>query len=199
LIFSKYRKKSADIEKAKIVFQFAVMLITSVLGGMCFSNLMSPSAIQRFTAKLYISFNASSVDVSFLDIFIKVALVDVICVALLFVFSFSFINYVVSDIVIIFLGFRFGMTAAIIKLSGISQIGLANSLFYWILKGSILFGILLYACVAAFKALELRRFGANSRPKINSRSLLHIVVSTVVAMAFILAVNGLYCLFVYIL
>lgn len=199
MIFSRHKQKGADIEKAKIVFQFAVMMVASVIGGMCFSNLLSASAIQRFTAKLYISLNATSADVSFLDIFIKVALVDIICVAILFVFSFSFINYIVSDIVIVFLGFRFGMNAAIIKLSGFSQIGVADSLWFWIFKGVILFGIMLYACVAAFKALELRRFGANRRPRINTKALLHIVLSSVVAIAFTLAFNGLYCLLVYIL
>ena len=199
MIFNSHKQKNADIEKAKIVFQFAVMLIASVIGGMCFSNMLTESAIQRFTAKLYISFNAMSNDVSFLNIFTEVALIDVICVALLFVFSFSFINYIVSDMVIIFLGFRFGMNAAIIKLSGFSQIGACNSLSFWIFKGIILFGIMLYACIAAFKALELRRFGANRRPRINNRSLLHIILFTLVAIVFILAVNGLYCLFVYIL
>lgn len=199
MIFSNYKQKSADIEKAKIVFQFAVMLVASVIGGMCFSNMLSSTAIQRFTAKLYISFNATSADVSFIDIFTKVAIVDVICVALLFVFSFSFINYIVSDMVIVFLGFRYGMSSAIIKLSDFSQIGLGNSLLFWIFKGLILFSIMFYASVAAFKALELRRFGANRRPKINNKSLLHIILFTALAMVFTLAVNGLYCLFVYIL
>ena len=199
MIFSRHKQKGADIEKAKIVFQFAVMMVASVIGGMCFSNLLSASAIQRFTAKLYISLNATSADVSFLDIFIKVALVDIICVAILFVFSFSFINYIVSDIVIVFLGFRFGMNAAIVRLSGFSQIGLLNSLLFWIFKGIILFGMVFYACVAAFKALEIRRFSTSRRPRINNKALLKIVLSTIASAAFTLAFNGLYCLLVYIL
>lgn len=199
MIFSNHKQRNADIEKAKIVFQFAVMLVASVIGGMCFSNLLTSSALQRFAAKLYISFNASSGEVSFIDIFTKIAVVDLVCIVLLFVFSFSFINYIVSDMILLFLGFRFGMNAAIIKLSGFSQIGLGNSLSFWVFKGLILFGIMLYTCVVAFKALELRRFGANRRPKISNKTLLHIIFFTALTMVFTLVVDGLYCLFVYIL
>ncbi len=199
MVFKRYSKNSTEAEKAKIVFQFAVMLILSVVGGICFSNMLTPTAIQRFTAKLYISFNASSSDVSFLDIFSKIALVDVACVLLLFVFSFSFINYVVSDITILFCGFRFGVNSAVIKLAGFEQLGIGNSLVFWILKGLLLLFVLLYACLAAFKSLELRKAGVSRRTTINNKSLFRIVLYTISAIIITLLIDGLYCLLIYVL
>ena len=198
-MFRSYLKNSTETEKAKIVFQFAVMLIVSVIGGICFSNMLTPTAIQRFTAKLYISFNASSPEVSFWDIFSKIALVDIACILVLFVFSFSFINYVISDIVILFLGFRFGVNSAVIKLAGFEQLGIGNSLVFWIFKGVLLLAVVLYACLAAFKSLEFRKIGANRRTTINNKSLFRIILYTLSTIVVTLIIDGIYCLLIYVL
>ena len=198
---NRYRH-AAETEKNKIVFQFALMLIASVIGGICFSNLLSDSALEKAMMKIISHFEASaksSTGFSGLMLeYINFCLSDIICAVALFIFSFSFVNYIVSDAVLVFLGFRYGMNAAIIKLASFSVIGVGNSLSYWLLRAVILSVFMLFSCRMAFYSLTLRKFSPNGRLVVDRRALISEIIYLLTVIGLLLMINGLYCIFVFV-
>lgn len=196
-------KYAEETEKKKIVFQFALMLISAIIGGFCFSNLLSDSAVSDATLKMTEHFGVSLIkgaDISdaFLG-YVRFCLPDMICVLLLFVFSFSFVNYVVSDAVLVFLGVRYGINSAIIRIASFSVIGVGNSLAYWLLRAATLALFMIFSCRMAFYSLTLRRFSANGRLMIDKRALLSQVLYALTVLGSVFMINGLYCVFVFVL
>jgi len=117
---------------------------------------------------------------------------------LLFVFSFSFINYAVSDLIIVFLGFRYGLMSSIIKQASFSVVGIGNSLSYWIIRMAVLLVVTFYSCKIAFYSLSVRKFSKNGRLVINNASLLRAVLLTIMTVGSVLILEALYCVFVFV-
>lgn len=194
-----YRRET-ELEKNKIIFQFALMLIASVIGGICFSNLLSEGALERAALKIISHYGASADNgVSELVLqYLVVCLPDIICVLVLFLFSFSFVNYVVSDAVLVFLGFRYGVNSAIIKITSFSVVGVGNSLAYWLLRASVLTVFMIFSCRMAFYSLSLRKFSQNGRLALDRKALLSQIIYALTVIGLLLMINGLYCIFVFV-
>lgn len=197
------RKCSVKIEKEKIVFQFILMLIASAVCGICFSKLLNGTALQNVADRIIRHFCTPYAGGSTLSVFrrsyILFCIPNIICVVAVFVFSFSFINYVITDIVLAFLGFRYGFNSALIAVSALSEIGVFNSLAYWVLYAVILAAVLFYSCRMAFYSLTLRSFSANGRLIVEKKALLSSLLFALTVIGLILIVGGVYCLFVIVL
>ncbi len=195
--------KELELEKRKIVFQFALMLVASVVGGICFSKLLGENIILSLTERISLHFSEQLPKIGALaqlfTTLIRITLPDFICIGILFACSFSFVNYIISDAVLVFAGFRFGLNAALIKLAGISVIGVGNSLSFWLLRGVMLPILLIFSCKMAFYSLKLRRSSsANGRIVFDKRATLSMLFLTFTTAIAAFAINLLYCIFIYI-
>ncbi len=195
--------KSTDVEKAKIIFQFSLMLVASVIGGICFSRFVGENAINGMAARLYGHFfqalPAENLLSNFFIRLLRTVLCDILCISIIFVFSFSFINYIVTDAVLIFTGFKFGMNAAVIKLATSDTLGVGNMLTYLLIRGVLLPIFLVFTCRMAIYSLKLRRFsGDNGRIALNTKSLFLMLRETLTMLLAVMVFNIFYCVFVYI-
>ena len=136
-------KRLADQEKAKIVFQFSLMVVASVLAGIFLAKLASDEVLGISIDKLCVHFTKQSGAAMFFSNCLRACLSDLICLSILFVFSFSFVNYFATDLVLLFVGFKYGFGCALICLD-IAAVGYLNSLSYFIalfLQNIVLFPI----------------------------------------------------------
>lgn len=184
--FTSFRNKSQiRLEKQKIVFQFTVVLIASFVAGTLFIRLISDEALRTISERISNHF-LSEASKSF---FFKNCTVDILCVFILYLFSFSFINYVVSDIIIAFTSFNFGIFSRLCILFN-NQFSIL--IFF---KLVLLLLIYIYSCKIAMDSLKLKKFLPNGRISIDNKTFTKITVLTVSVIAVILIINGLYCLF----
>ena len=194
--------RDAEIEKAKIIFQFVLMIVASFIGGILFARLLSDTAIDKLSQNVISHFSLQLRERFYIgeliEAFFKVCRVDVACVIILFVFSFSFVNYIVTDIVLIFCGFRVGINVALMYSISLSNIGYANSIIFFIFKAILIATLLFYACKMAISSLHLRRFSENGRMIADRRLLASVVLFAATVLGLTLIIDGLYCLLIYI-
>lgn len=196
---------SRDIktEKAKILFQFILMLIASVVCGIFFSQLLSENVLFEINKKIQLYFSSFFYNCyyaeDYLDNFLYLSSFDLISAFILFIFSFSFLNYIVSDIIIISHGFCFGMNLSIFKMISFSQIGTSRSLLYFVSRFILLLLLSFCAYTMALYSLRLRLFTNNGRAIINKKLFLKMFLFTLTMLGTILMINGLYCLFIFLL
>ena len=184
--FTSFRNKSQiRLEKQKIVFQFTLVLVAAFVAGVLFVRLISENALSAISERISKHF-LSEATASF---FIKNCAVDVVCVFVLYLFSFSFINYVISDIILAFVGFRFGIFS---RLCVLSDTGNAIFIFFKLL---LLLLIFVYSCKIAMDSLKLKKILPNGRVSVESQTFTQITVLTVIAVVLVFIINGLYCLF----
>ncbi len=201
--FGGSHRGKTELEKNKIIFQFTLMIIVSVVGGICFSKLLGETVLEKLTEQIINHFSSklpSEKVLSYLTArLFKTALSDFLCIVTVFVFSFSFINYTVSDAVIVFCGFKFGINTAVIVMSKVTALGIGNSLSYILIRGIMLAVLLRFACKMAIYALDIRRFSAsNARVIYNQRTILSMLVLTFSTFLISALFNLVYCIFIYI-
>lgn len=203
--FYKHREVRRDTEyteRCKIVFQFVLMLIASVLCGIFFTRLLSDEYLNSVLFDISKHFNAPFRELGepreILMRYLSYCLSDLCCIVLVYLFSFSFINYAVTDMVIVFCGFKFGLSAALIWKITFVRIGFANCILFFALRGVLLVILLIYSYRMAIYSLHIRRFSSNGRAMIGARDFLNILLLSISVLGSILIINGLYCLLIYI-
>lgn len=187
-------------EKRKIIFQFILMSLTSVIAGFCFAHLLNEDTFNGIIKTTISDFYLNSKSTSFSELlqsYFKFCLPDILCIIIGLIFTFSFINYIISDIALIFLGFKFGINSALIKMAGFNQLGILSSLSYWLLKGCSLLIFTVYFCKLAFCSLEMKRFSRNGRVILNKKATLLSIVLTLSILGLTFIVNGIYFIFIY--
>ena len=109
-----------DIERKKIFFQFALMLIAALIGGLCFVAALETSISHDVRGKIVSSFSGISLRdfelMQFVRSIITACLPYFVSVLIIFVFSFSYVSYVVSDILLALNGFFTGALVALVAL-----------------------------------------------------------------------------------
>lgn len=174
-----------SIEKKKIIFQFFLVSISSFIAGMLFVNFTSDEFLLQVAQNIESKSNISDV---FLDLVLKNSFSDIFIIFTLYVFSFSFINYLVSDIALTFLGFRTGLHVYAYFLSDIGYLHLFTVIF---IKIALLSVIILFACNLAIKTLRLIKYRSNGRVRIDKSCLLSITVLTVSTVGATLVLNAI--------
>ncbi len=198
----RFVKSNREKETVKIIFQFFLMSIASVAGGICLAHMLDSTTVDKLSYRLSAHFASElpqTSPISFLfGIILRTELADLLCIALLLIFSFSFINYFISDIILVFLGVRYGINSAIIFCYAFTVVGLGNSLCYWLCKGVLLVLILIFACKIAILSLKLRRFTvSDGRIRLDHATVFSMLKLTFSFVCATFLFNGLYCLFIY--
>ena len=189
-----------NLEKRKIVFQFVLMMLSSVFAGIFLTKFLSSEYLFEISKKISFHFGANidneNLIYDIINIYFRLCAVDIICIIIVFLSSFSVLNYLINDGILIFLGMRYGINSALLAASGVLAESVGNSLSFWILRGIALIAIAVYCCRMAFYSLSFRSFSRNGKLIIKRKDLLSSTVFTLTMTGLILLINGLYCIFV---
>lgn len=195
--------KEIKKEKAKILFQFTLMLVASVVCGICFSQLLSENTLFEISKEIQLHFSSFFGNCYYVEDYLGKLLClsssNLISILILFIFSFSFLNYIISDIIITFHGFCFGMNFSLFRMISFPQIGTRSSLLYLVSHFLLLLLLSFYAYTMALYSLKLRLFTNNGRAIVSKKLLFKIILFTLTILGTILIINGLYCLFIFLL
>ncbi len=187
------------LEKIKILFQFLIMLVASVVLGVCLSRLFSDELRARAFSDIIRHFSAQAANSSASSLFFKYlsfSLFDIISILSLVIFSFSFINYVVSDIIIVIYGTRLGIGASLAL--ALQDIQVFEKIIFFSFRSLIIILIIIFCYKMALYSLELRRFSSNGRFAADKRKTISIIAFALAFLGLILIINGLYCICLYI-
>ncbi len=189
-------------EITKILFCYSLVLFFALAIGICIFNILGQATKDLIKNSLLLHFEAilpSNNKIEFLWYrTLRLDLCEFICIISVILFSFSFINRLVSYSVILFIGIRFGLFAYAIWDLGILEIGLGNSLCFWLLKGIMLIIIFKYICKISYLSLNSRHYSPQSgRVLMKKNTLLSMLTQTVYTVASLMVLGGIYCLFIY--
>lgn len=186
-----------DREKARILFQFSLVTVISLIGGILFASLLSDGAIWRTSQKLLLSLNQDIPNDHLLSKIWSVSVAETIGILLIFLCSFTRAKYAVTNLALVFFGFKLGVSSSVVRLTEVSQIGFVHALAFWTFKGAILFLILYCAYMLGFMSL------ANTQAALGVNVVIKQFASkTVFALAVtlcLLLLNAIYCYIIYFL
>ncbi len=183
---SLHNRNQIGLEKQKIVFQFSLVGVSSAIAGMLFIKILSMDCTAGILESMRRYFTESPSSASFG----KQCLPDILCIAVLYIFSFSFINYIVTDFILMFSGFNFGICARLCFMSNSGYISWISVLT----KTLILIVVLSYACKIAIQSLGLKKILSNGRVTIDSKVFASMSLSAISTVGATLIIHGLYCL-----
>ena len=186
-------KKSVDNEKSRIVLQFFITLTLAAVIGILYctysDGALERAIHQKALAHFYLPIKIKDI----FDALIQLSEFDFACCVALVVFSFSFLNYIVSDIIMLLYGLKFGMIIALVSSSN-DTIGAFASALFIVLEASVLLTIFVYTCKMAILSLDIKKCIQGSRLKLNKKIIFALTFNTVTAQGTILFINLLHCL-----
>lgn len=188
---SLHNKNQINLEKQKIIFQFSLVSVAAFIAGILFIKTLSSEGITNILDGITKHFATDMPPGTFGKIFIRQCLPDIICILLLYTFSFSFVNYICTDLILAFLAFKFGICTHLCFLAPLSSAATFISLF---LRALLLGVILVYSCRIAICSLRLKKILSNGRVAIDIKTFISITLSTVSTVGVALIIYGLYCL-----
>ena len=196
------RNNSEQLERSKIIFQFVLMLIASILCGVFFVQILSDSYLDNVLVNVSKHFNApfkghTDID-GVLSSYLAYSFSDICCIVIIYIFSFSFISYIVTDITIAFCGFRFGVGIALLWRLAFVRIGFFNCGVFVVLRLLMLVILLIYSYKMAFYSLRIRISSTNGRAAIATKGFFSTLIFSASVSGAMLIIDGLYCLLIYI-
>ncbi len=196
------KTRNNQTEKLKIVFCFSFLVAVAFFGGICLFRILGQDTKELLKNSILLHFDAILPNTD-KALFLwhrtwRMNISEFVCVFLVLLFSFSFISRLVSDIVLMFVGFRFGLCASAVYNLGFSRAGFGNSLCFWLLKGLMLWFIYNYACKITVLSMNSRHYSAeNGRIMMKRSALLSMLGLTVFTACALILLGGAYCLFIY--
>lgn len=204
LILKNRFSKNADpqrTERFKILFQYLLVLIGSVIAGALFTFFFTENLLTQLGSNIQTHFqtifeNCNSIPQA-IRLVVRYAFPELICVLLSFLFTFSMLNYLISDLILVYEGFTSGCSVFLLfRLN-------TGMLWEEILFGITRFGILVCFSVALYRmalySSQLKRFTETGRPMIHPRTVLRLILCTAIFGTLILLFDLLYCLLIYLL
>ena len=192
-----------NAEKIKILFQFSLMLCISFVGGIMFSNLFSEhlynNALHKITAHFNYSYSILSNDLNIVFSYLKFCIWDILCVFIIFAFSFSFVNYVISDLILVANGFKLGISLSVIWKLTFVRIGFINCLLYVAYNLVLLPLLLIYTYKMAVNSISLKKVSNVGRIIVNRSVFIKMMISSLSFLGLVFIIDGIYFLLIYIL
>lgn len=198
-------KYDIKAETKKIIFQYTIVAMASLLIGGCFSYLISNGILLTFGEEIKNHFLLEIKPDRQLDsILIYTAyysLFDLLCVFLGFCFTFSIFNYLASDIILLCKGFSVGFSTAVFYrcVSQYSVTDYRSLIIFAILKIFTLIFITVFLCGLSIHSVQLKIFLPNYRFKLEIKSLLFIILYTICGVGTAFILNAIYCFLIFIL
>ena len=171
-----------DIERKKIFFQFALMLIAALIGGICFIKAFEASISHDVRSKIISGFSGASSNDFELMRFVRGIITSCLpyfaSVFLIFVFSFSYVSYVISDILLALNGFFTGALITLVALC-LSPIYFLPAAIFIICTITSLLVLLYFAHTCALLSLGIRLRASNGRMIFSHKKLLYATIKTI--------------------
>lgn len=189
----------ASLEKIKIISQFVLMLAASVVLGVCISKAFSAQFMGAALSTILRHFSPHAENVILKDAFVRYVLFtlpDIITAIILLIFSFSFINYIVSDVVIVVYGVRLGIAASLV--SAMQEVGMFDRVMFFVLRSVIPLLVLVLSYKLASSAVDIRIFSSSGRLISDKTKIIQMFLTTLAFVGLVLLLKGLYCLCLYI-
>lgn len=200
--------RSFRIERTKIAFQFILMSVCSVLIGFLLVGVLSENIYSDNVFRVSDHFKKMFIGCeSFGDYFsciLSFALSDIICILIIFAVSFALFNYVVSDFVLIYSGFRFGFITSFLS-SFVSNteyaysIGWIKYLVFIFFKSAVFILLWDYSYRSAVYSANLKETSSIGRPNLKIKVVVPFLVNTLARIGAVIILDGLYCGLIYFL
>ncbi len=205
---SNFRTDQERLERIKILFQFILMLVCSVIIGWLVVNSLTETFYQNSVLGVSTHFETVFINCKTFYDYIKeillYALSDILSVFVIFVVSFSAFNYLVCDLLLVYNGLRIGTSVSFLS-AFISNsifaynIGLLRFVVFVFFKAVVLMLMLDYAYRAALYSQKLKLTAPNGRPNVKVKVLLPFIVYTLTYIGSVIIINGVYCWLIYLL
>lgn len=172
-----------NIEKRKILFQFVLMIIAAFIGGVCFTNAVVPYSSLNIGQKIVLSFSMPAFNdfnlIKFLSVVIKSCLPYFISVCLVLIFSFSYVSYIISDVILAINGFCAGILITLVNIYTI-RIHLVSTVIFiiCIVTSLLILFHFTYYCALFSLNIRIRSSTLNGRMALPPTRLLLIVIKT---------------------
>ena len=188
-----------DRKKAKILFQFSLVTVISLIGGILFTALLSDNATWRLSQKLLLSLSQAICYDRLLAKIWSISVWEILGISIIFLCSFTRAKYAVTNLVLIFFSFKLGVSSSIMRLTEISKLGFVPPLAFWVLKGFVVFLVLYYGYMLGFISLK-----SNSQAALGVKypNLKRYAIKTLFALLIalcVLLINAIYCFIIYFL
>ena len=195
-------------ERVKIAFQFTLMSVCSLILGVLLSRSLSEVFYSDYVVNISTHFETLFLKCEkFYDYFLCVAsyaISDIVCVIIIFCVSFAAFNYVVSDLVLAYLGIKTGLAVSFL-FTFISNpefqynIGWLKYMVFLIFKLFILIIIWDYSYRSAVYSYNLKKVNTLGRSATSAKTLFVFLINTAAYLGSVIILNILYCLLVYLL
>lgn len=188
-------------ERIKILFQYTVMLAGSVVMGMAVPSFLGDTALASIANTVTQHFDNPFSLCQTLSERIRLiayySLTDWILIAISFLFAFSILNYLISDVVLAYAGFRFGFSVSILyhMLRAPLQeflIRVSHLVAFAVFKTLILICLFVYSCLLTVHSYRLKQSANHGRASIHMDLLLPLIACTLTASALIFLIHTAY-------
>ena len=197
---------SIQREQKKIVFQYGLMLVASMILGWTLKRFLSQNFLLD-TANLMskhfsIPFAFCNTAWEYLQCIFLYALPDLISFFLIFMSAFTVFNYVLVDVVLVYLGLRSGFSIGILMTASHWTFSFSPSLFHRIcfvcLRFFILVMVFWFSYQISLQAFRIKRFSPVGHLLTDPKRIFTLCLFSVAFLALVTILNGLYCLLIYI-
>lgn len=192
--------KNIITEKKKALFQYCCICLLSVLSGILIAGMLSKGALldmgEQIKRHFLSPFSQNAPLYNFTYSVLCYSLVDVICISVAFLFTFSVFNYIASNVILIYQGFVIGLSTSVLLRYSVlfGSISYFYIIWFIILKISILIFFVFYLCILTKYSFDLKSYSANLRARLDPRVLLLLLAFMISASGFVILLNAIYCI-----
>ena len=205
---SKFTQVLPKIERFKILFQYALMVLCSCVVGVLFHSFLGSDYLLGIYSAIEDHFNSLALYCDTLTkaavAIVKYSSAEIISVLLIFISSFAVFNYVACDVILIYNAFRFAFSATLL-LSAVhspwADIGISSleAVSFAISRLAIILVLLIYSYYSAVYSCALRVQKENGRSSFKYRHIASYFLVTLSYVGSLLIINAFYLLFIYFL
>lgn len=206
-IFKKIFENDLHKEKIKIIFQYSLMLIASVIAGGAFTYLLENEFLLQVSYRMSVHFEIPFANCAgiteVIQTILQYSLPELIGILTLCVFSFSAITDFIADLILVYEGFHSGFSALLLYQMKAASVGYYPKTghvgTFVLFKGIILVCFFLYAFRITLYSHDGRQWNETGRAVFSMRMLAMILIRTVAFSGLILLLNSLYGVLIFLL
>lgn len=206
-IFRRWQSTPFRIEKIKIFIQYLLMTVSACVGGGAMTFFLKDqtfvSSFYRIFCHMDAPFAQCQTVPECIFLVLQYSASDFAVATSLLIFSFSVLNYLISELLLIYEGVKFGFsTVLLVRMVSSASLSKYISFFFVVLycgiSAFLLLGCFLYALKLSYASLTVKCFYTpNGRLKIPQKIGLSLLASFFKYCTWILFWNILYCIILF--
>ena len=204
------KKAFCDLEKLerlKIGFQFLFVLVFSSTVGIILARSVSDNFYANWVFRISTHFETVFINCTSLFDYVlavcRYSLFDLVSVIIVFAVSFSVLNYILTDIVLLYSGVKFGVSVAFLveflkRSSSVYSVGRVRLFIFILFEFAFLALLFAYSYATARSSARLREVSSVGRPNLNATEVLKFSAKALAYVGAVLILNFLYCFLLYV-